>query len=67
MSVKCNQGISTPTLILDECNGTTVNAKCLIDSTLYPELNLDVNSSQQEINQALYLALVNLKNQIESL
>jgi hypothetical protein len=63
----CSTGIEIPTLQTDPCNGCTTSSQCVKDSTLYPELNLAENSSQKEINQALYLAFLSLKSQIESL
>jgi hypothetical protein len=63
----CSTGIEIPTLTTDPCNGCTTSAQCVKDATLYPELNLPENSSQKEINQALYLAFLSLKAQIESI
>lgn len=58
----------------DECHGDRTNAKCVIDSNMYIELGLEENSSQEQINQALYTALLaqneiieDLQNQIENL
>ena len=51
----------------DPCNGQTTNAQCVLDSTVYTELGLEANSSQQEVNQALYLALQSQKTIIENL
>lgn len=51
----------------DLCNGETKPAGCIIDSSLYSELGLEENSTQQQINQALYLAFLNLKTITENL
>ena len=51
----------------DPCNGKITNAQCVLDSTVYMELGLEANSSQQEINQAIYVALQSLLSQVEAL
>lgn len=63
----CNNGINIPILDTDPCNGDRTPAQCVIDPTVYAELGLSANSTQQQINQALYLALLNLRAQIENL
>jgi len=65
--MSCNTGISIPELNIDPCNGNITNAQCVLDSTVYTELGLEANSSQQEVNQALYLALQSQKTIIENL
>lgn len=66
MSIPCN--LNTPTVFeSDPCNGSRKSAACVVDSSLYSELGLDENSNQQQINQALYLALLNLKATTENL
>ena len=66
--MNCTQGnITIPTLLTDPCNGITSSASCLIDSTLYAELGLESDSTQQQINQAFYLAFLNLKATTENL
>ena len=57
----CNNGITIPILNPDPCEGCTTNANCVVDENLYAELSLSSNSTQKEINQALYLAFLNLK------
>lgn len=59
--IPCNNGVTIPTLEIDECLGSTKPAACIIDSNLYAELGLEIDSTQQEINQAMYLAFLNLK------
>lgn len=66
MSTECNTGVVIPTLNQDPCNGNKISTQCIIDYSLYPELGLSTNPTQQEINNALYLAFLNLKNQIEN-
>lgn len=66
MSTTCKSFV-VPTFETDICNGETKPATCIIDSNTYTQLGLTTNSSQQEINQALYVALISLKNQVENL
>lgn len=61
MPIPCNNGISIPTLETDPCNGERIGAGCVVDSGIYSELSLSANATQQEINQAMYLAYLNLK------
>jgi hypothetical protein len=66
MSTPCN--LNTPTVFQEDlCNGERTPAQCVIDPTLYAELQLSANATQQQINQALYLAFLNLKSQIDAL
>jgi len=66
MPTPCNNYI-VPVFEEDVCLGETKPATCVIDSSLYSELGLEANSSQQEINQALYLAFINLKTLTDNL
>lgn len=66
MPSNCDTGIVIPSLSQDPCHGDRTPAQCVIDSNLYSELGLSVNATQQQINNALYLAFLNLKNQIEN-
>lgn len=45
----------------DICQGTRTNAACVVDESLYSELGLSENATQQQINQAQYLAAINQK------
>lgn len=45
----------------DLCNGERVSAGCVIDSSVYSEFSLEANSTQQQINQAQYLAAIATK------
>lgn len=68
MSTTCNQGIVIPTLSTDPCGDIgRIKAECVIDSNLYSDLGLSVNATQQQINQALYLAYKNLKQIVDAL
>lgn len=60
MAIPCRTAV-VPIFEEDPCNGETKSAECVIDSSLYSELGLEENSNQKEINQALYLAFLNLK------
>lgn len=51
----------------DICQGETKPASCVLDSSIYAELGLEANSSQQQINQAQYLAALNIKATIENI
>ena len=55
--MECNDSIVVPTLPTDQCKGKTINAGCVIDSNAYTLLEITANSTQQEINNALVLAL----------
>lgn len=67
MPTICNQGITIPQLSTDPCGGERIKAECVIDSNLYSDLGLSVNATQQQINQALYLAYKNLKQIVDAL
>ena len=67
MSTICNQGIVIPTLSTDPCGGERIKAECVVDSNLYSDLGLSANATQQQINQALYLAFKNLKQIVDAL
>lgn len=45
----------------DICLGERKSASCVIDSSVYSEISLPANSTQQEINQALYLTAITSK------
>lgn len=66
MSTPCNLYVA-PVFQEDECQGERVKAQCVVDSSLYAELGLSADSTQQQINQALYLAFLNLNSQIANL
>lgn len=55
--MECNDSIVVPILPSDPCNGKTIKAGCVIDSNAYTLLEITANSTQQEINVALVLAL----------
>lgn len=64
--IPCNNFI-VPIFEADECLGERKPASCVIDSSIYTELSLPTNSSQQEINQALYLSAIASKSTTDSL
>jgi hypothetical protein len=66
MPTSCDLHI-TPVFQEDPCNGERTLAQCVVDSSLYSELQLPANATQQQINQALYLAFLNLKSQLDAL
>ena len=51
----------------DICLGEVKSAACVKDASIYAELSLEANSTQQQINQAIYLAFLNLKATTENL
>ena len=63
----CNSCIEVPILEIDECQGNRTNATCVIDPTVYSELNLEANSTQKQINQALYSSALSQKALVEHL
>lgn len=67
MPLPCNQGIIIPILESDQCQGSTTKASCVRDSSLYSELNLPANATQQQINLAFYNTVRSLKERIETL
>ena len=66
MPIPCNNYV-VPIFEADPCLGETKPASCVLDPTIYSELSLSANSTQQEINQAMYLAFLNLKATTEDL
>ena len=52
----CNDSI-VPVQITDECLGERIKTGCVVSPTAYTLLDLPANSTQQEINVALVLAL----------
>jgi len=66
MPTPCNNYV-VPLFEIDECNGERKSASCVFDSSIYTELGLSENASQQEINQAIYLAFLNLKATTEDI
>ena len=46
-----------PTFENDPCLGDKKSTKCVLDENAFIELNLPANSTQEEINAALYQAL----------
>lgn len=65
-TISCNNYV-VPIFEADPCLGETKPASCVIDSSVYSELSLSENATQQQINQALYLAFLNLKAVTENL
>lgn len=60
-TIPCNNYV-VPIFEADECLGDRKPASCVIDSSVYSELSLSANSSQQQINQALYLSAIASKS-----
>lgn len=60
-TIPCENYI-VPIFQTDECLGDKKPASCVIDSSVYSELSLPANSSQQQINQALYLSAIASKS-----
>ena len=66
MPTPCNNFV-VPLFEEDICQGTRTNAACVVDESLYSELGLESNATQQQINQAQYLAALNIKATIENI
>ena len=66
MPTPCNN-FTVPIFEADPCLGEVKSAAWVKDSSIYSELSLPANSSQQEINQAQYLAALNIKATIENI
>jgi hypothetical protein len=52
----CNSYV-VPIIVPDPCDGDKKSTKCVIDENAFIELNLPANSTQEEINDAMYQAL----------
>ena len=64
----CNNGIVIPSLLpTDPCNGETKNSACVIHTDAITLLDLPINSTQEEINNAFVLAISSLLNRVELL
>jgi len=55
--MECLNYITAPELPTDPCNGKTINSTCVISTNAYTLLDLPANSTQEQINNALVLAL----------
>lgn len=51
----------------DPCEGKRTDVKCITDTNIYAELGLETNSSQEDFNQAIYTAFVQMKLTIDGL
>ena len=60
-TIPCNNYI-VPLFQTDECLGDRKPASCVIDSSIYTELGLEADATQQQINQALYLSAIASKS-----
>jgi hypothetical protein len=56
-----------PTQTDDLCGGDKKSTKCVVDANAFIELNLPVNSTQEQINQALYQVLLVQKTKIDAM
>ena len=65
--MSCITNITIPTLPTDSCGGKTMSTKCLINESAIPSLFLEPNSTQEEVNNALVLAINALINRVELL
>tara|TARA_R110000782_G_scaffold181647_1_gene271942 strand:- start:257 stop:520 length:264 start_codon:yes stop_codon:yes gene_type:complete len=65
--MNCNNGISIPTLGVEECGGDYTNTNCVINPNIITYLNLPANSTMTEIVTALVLALQYKDEQINIL
>ena len=65
--MSCTTNITIPTLPTDPCGGKQMSTKCLINESAIPSLFLEPNSTQEEVNNALVLAISSLINRVELL
>lgn len=66
MSDNCKAEI-TPIFENDICNRNKINTLCVLDPSTYTELELEANSNQNEVNQAIYQAFLAQKGKTDSL
>jgi len=67
MPIKCQSGINIPPLENDPCDGKQYSTKCIYDENVYAELGIEADSTQEEINMAIYTAFLNMKATLENL
>jgi hypothetical protein len=67
MSINCNDGVTIPQLISEECNGIYKNDICVKHPGAITALNLPANSSLNTIVNALVLAIQYKEEQIQDL
>ena len=65
--MSCTTNITIPTLPTDSCGGKTMSTKCIINESAIPSLFLEPNSTQEEVNNTLVLAINALINRVELL
>ena len=53
--------------IPDPCNGKTINTKCVIHEDEISLLEIDANSSQYVINNAILVSMTSLLNRVDAL
>jgi hypothetical protein len=53
--------------VVDECGGRTVKSSCVVNVPAITLLDLPANSTQEEVNNALVLAINSLINRVELL
>lgn len=53
--------------IPDDCNGKTINTKCVIHEDEISLLEIDANSSQYVINNAILVSMTSLLNRVDAL
>ena len=63
----CISGIDIPILQVDPCNGKTINTKCVIHEDEISLLEIDANSSQYVINNAILVSMTSLLNRVDAL
>lgn len=63
----CENNIVIPELPSDPCNGKTINTKCVIHEDEISLLEIDANSSQYVINNAILVSMTSLLNRVDAL
>jgi hypothetical protein len=64
--MSCNNNIVIEQVV-DECGGRTVKSSCVVNVPAITLLDLPANSTQEEVNNALVLAINSLINRVELL
>ena len=63
----CENNIVIPELPSDPCSGKTINTKCVIHEDEISLLEIDANSSQYVINNAILVSMTSLLNRVDAL
>lgn len=65
--MNCPTEISIPTPLVEECSGNYISTNCLVIPQANVTLDLPINATQTEVNDALTAALIYKEQQITAL